>query len=151
MSDYNQTDIGSGYNTASSINTELTEVETAVNSKMDKSGTTMTGDLDMNSNQILNLTDAVASGDPVTLRQLQALVSAASVQAKNVLKTTATQGQTVFTAPTYVQGVNALEVFINGQRQFVSDNYTETSTTSFTLTSGVNLNDIVYAVVTTIA
>jgi len=54
MSDYTQTDIGAGYNSASSINTENTKVETAVNSKMDKAGTTMTGDLDMNSNDILN-------------------------------------------------------------------------------------------------
>jgi len=54
MSNYTQTDIGSGYNTSSAINTELTEVETAIASKMDKSGTTMTGDLDINSNDILN-------------------------------------------------------------------------------------------------
>ena len=55
MSDYTQTDIGSGYNTAANINTELTQVETAVNSKGDKSGFTMTGDLDLNSNDLLNI------------------------------------------------------------------------------------------------
>ena len=82
---------------------------------------------------------------------LSYVTSAASVTAKTLLKTTATQGQTVFTAPTYVQGNNSLEVFINGQRQFVADNYTETSTTSFTFTSGVNLSDVIYAVVITIA
>lgn len=55
MSDYTNTPIGSGYNTNTAINTELTEIETAINSKMDKSGTTMTGDLDINSNDILNV------------------------------------------------------------------------------------------------
>ena len=55
MTDYTQTDIGSGYNTVAAINTELTEVETAVNSKADKSGFTMTGDLDLNSNDFLNV------------------------------------------------------------------------------------------------
>ena len=40
MSDYTNTPIGSGYNTNASINTELSAVETAVNSKLDKSGGT---------------------------------------------------------------------------------------------------------------
>ena len=61
MSDYTNTSIGSGYNTTSAINTELEAVETAVATKVDKSGSTMTGDLDMNSNAILNASTISAS------------------------------------------------------------------------------------------
>lgn len=71
MSDYNKTNVTIGGNVGSDVNTQLGEIETAVNSKIDKSGSTMTGDLDMNSNQILNLLDAATGGEPVTLRQLQ--------------------------------------------------------------------------------
>lgn len=55
MSDYTKSNIGSGYNTASAINGELGKIETAVNSKGDKSGFAMTGDLQMNSNDVLNV------------------------------------------------------------------------------------------------
>jgi hypothetical protein len=51
--------------------------------------------------------------------------------------TTATANQTLFTAPAYVPGSNQLRVYINGVRQFDSA-YTETSTTSFTLSGGVS-------------
>ncbi len=153
MSDYNQTDVGSGYNTASAINTELDKVETAVNSKMDKSGGTFTGDVDLNSNSLLNVAQGVAGTDGVNMNQFNALVSASSVQARTIQKTVATQDQVLFTAPTYVIANNSLEVFVNGQRQFVSDNYTETSTTSFTFNTvgDINLDDVIYAVVVTIA
>lgn len=50
--------------------------------------------------------------------------------------TTASSSQTVFTVPTYVPGANQLRVYINGVRQFDSE-YTETSSTSFTLSTGV--------------
>lgn len=72
MSDYNKTNVTIGGNVGTDVNTQLGEIETAVNSKGDKSGFTMTGDLDMNSNQVLNLLDAATASEPVTLRQLQA-------------------------------------------------------------------------------
>jgi hypothetical protein len=50
---------------------------------------------------------------------------------------TATANQTLFTGVgTYTIGQSQLRVYINGVRQYPAD-YTETSTTSFTLTSGV--------------
>ena len=69
MTDYNHTDIGSGYNTKTAINTELSAVETAIASKLDSAGDTMSGDLDMDSNRITNLADAVTSQEPMTLSQ----------------------------------------------------------------------------------
>ena len=82
MSDYTNTPIGSGYNTNASINTELSAVETAVNSKLDKSGSTMTGELDMNSKKILNLPDATTLQEPVTYGQMINGASFAAADAK---------------------------------------------------------------------
>ena len=82
MSDYTNTLIGSGYNTNTSINTELSAVETAVNSKLDKSGSTMTGELDMNSKKILNLPDATTLQEPVTYGQMINGASFAAADAK---------------------------------------------------------------------
>jgi hypothetical protein len=58
---------------------------------------------------------------------------------------TATQGQTVFSLNTftYVKGNNSLFVYINGSKQIVNLNYTETSTSVVTFSTGLNLNDIV--------
>jgi hypothetical protein len=57
---------------------------------------------------------------------------------------TATQGQTLFTLPTgYVQGGDNLSVYVNGSRQIFNVNYTETSTTSFTFATGLNVGDLV--------
>jgi len=57
---------------------------------------------------------------------------------------TATSNQTLFTlaSATYVPGSNQLRVYIDGVRQFDSE-YTETSTSSFTLSSGVSAGAVV--------
>ena len=57
---------------------------------------------------------------------------------------TATQGQTVVTVPfTYLIGQNSLRVFVNGSKQIITTNYTETTTTSVTFTGGLNVGDLV--------
>ena len=60
-------------------------------------------------------------------------------------KQTATQGQTVFTLTTmqYQPATNNLLVFINGSKQIVGTNYTETSSTVITFVDGLNVGDIV--------
>ena len=58
---------------------------------------------------------------------------------------TATQGQTVFTLTTieYQPNTNNLLVFVNGSKQILTDNYTETSATVVTFVDGLNVGDIV--------
>ena len=57
---------------------------------------------------------------------------------------TATQGQTVVTVPfTYLVGLNSLDVYVNGSKQIVTLNYTETNSTIITFVSGLNVGDIV--------
>lgn len=57
---------------------------------------------------------------------------------------TATQSQTVVIVPfSYTLGVNSLKVYVNGSKQIVTTNYTETTTTSITFLSGLNVGDLV--------
>lgn len=55
---------------------------------------------------------------------------------------TVNAGQTIFSTPTYVVGASQLRVYVNGVRQFNTD-YTETSNTVVTLSSGTASGDIV--------
>jgi len=72
MARYTPTPIGSGYNSTASINAELDKVEAAIGDTLSRVGdapNTMSTDIDMNSNQILNLQPAVTGGEPITLSQ----------------------------------------------------------------------------------
>jgi hypothetical protein len=56
---------------------------------------------------------------------------------------TATQGQTVFSGLTYTTGNNSLQVYVNGSKQVITLNYTETNANSITFLAGLNVGDIV--------
>ena len=57
---------------------------------------------------------------------------------------TATQGQTIFNLTfSYTLGNNSLNVFVNGSKQVITLNYTETDSTTVTFLSGLNVGDIV--------
>ena len=57
---------------------------------------------------------------------------------------TATAGQTVFTVGfTYSVGNNSLSVLVNGSKQIVTLNYTETNSTTVTFVDGLNVGDVV--------
>ena len=56
----------------------------------------------------------------------------------------ATQSQTLFNVPfAYLVGLNSLKVYVNGSKQVVNLNYTETSTTSINFLNGLNVGDVV--------
>lgn len=58
---------------------------------------------------------------------------------------TATQGQTVFTLASiqYQPATNNLAVYVNGSKQVLTLNYTETSSTVVTFVDGLNVGDVV--------
>jgi len=56
---------------------------------------------------------------------------------------TATAGQTVFTGLNYTTGNNSMKVFVNGSKQIVNVNYTETNSTTITFSTGLNVGDVV--------
>ena len=74
--------------------------------------------------------------------------SASSQVSSGVSNVTATQGQTLFPSGTsYPTGVNALSVYQNGSRLVVGTDYTETSSTTYTLALGAQAGDTLTSVV----
>ena len=73
-----------------------------------------------------------------TMDNLSGLVSAGTQSTA-----TATQGQTVFSGLNYTIGNNSLNVYVNGSKQIVTLNYTESSTNSITFVTGLNVSDVV--------
>lgn len=147
MANYTKSNIGSGYNTATSINTELGKIETAIASKVDEEGGVMTGDLQMNSNDILNAGQVAAS--TIVLNGV-ALTADNPINSDTTVTTTrivATAGQTVFTVPSYSVGINAIQVFLNGVKLSVATDYAETNTTTVTLSSGASSGDVFEALI----
>ena len=74
-----------------------------------------------------------------TMNDISGLPSAGTVA-----HTTATAGQTVVSVGfTYTVGNNSLSVLVNGCKQIVALNYTETNSTTVTFLTGLNVGDIV--------
>ena len=99
--------------------------------------------------QIFNLSDNVELRITAGSLNLFAIGGGggSSASGTSVADYTATQGQTAFTLPwSYTQGIDNLAIFINGSKQVVNVNYTESTTTSFTMASGLNAGDIVQAI-----
>ena len=114
-------DITTGHGTTTKLNANFDAIEQAFDNTLSRDGSSpnaMEADLDMNSNQILNLPDATTSSEPITLRQYQAGATA-TVNGFRKETQIATAGQTVFTASTvqWVPGVDNLVVFLDGVMQ----------------------------------
>jgi len=73
MARYTKTDVVTGDVVKSDVNVQLGLIETAIADSLSRKGdlpNTMEADIDMNSNQILNLPDATTSQEPATYGQL---------------------------------------------------------------------------------
>ena len=56
----------------------------------------------------------------------------------------AIEGQTIVAVPfSYDVGSNSLNVYVNGSKQIITLNYTETNSTTVTFVSGLNVGDVV--------
>ena len=147
-------DITTGHGTTTKLNANFDAIEQAFDNTLSRDGSSpnaMEADLDMNSNQILNLPDATTSSEPLTLRQY---LAGATATVNGFRKETqiATAGQTVFTATTvqWVPGVDNLVVFLDGVMQGTG-NYSINSSTQITFSAGVPLNTRVDFLVMNIA
>jgi len=79
--DYTATTIESGVGTANDLNTNFTNIETALSDGLSRTGTTpnsMSADIDMNSNQLTNLADATNNQHAATYGQLLSMVGSGS-------------------------------------------------------------------------
>ncbi len=122
-----------------------------INTKVNKAGDTMTGDLSMSNNFIHNLINPSAPGDAVNKGYMDSSVSNAVKSLSCSAPGTAlyqyryevysTAGQTAFSLPwTYVPGNNSLAVFVNGVKQLPTS-YTETNSSTVTMSSGLTAGD----------
>lgn len=148
--------ITSGYLPITTVNANWDLIETALENTLSRDGTspnTMGASLDMNSHQILNITDAVNNQDVPSYAQLIGAVSA--IASGNIVITverqTATAGQTAFTLTSaYIVASNNLEVHVNGFRMEKTLDYTETATTTVTFTYGLVSGDqVTFKVIST--
>lgn len=143
----NLRDVGSGYK-RTSINANFTDIENEINNNLlsKNGGIGLEADLDANSQKVINLADGVFGSDAVTLDQLNGAISAAgsgliASQTEVQLGSQAVANVFTFTGITYTVGGNNLYVFRNGQKLGRVEDYTETSTSSITLTFSPNASD----------
>ncbi len=94
-------------------------------------------------------TFAVSTSGTITPGTTSISFSRAAAGAISKTSSTASAGQTLFTVGTYQAGANSIEVYVNGLRQRLTADYSETSTTSITFTYALSANDEVdtYSVV----
>ena len=150
MAKLSLTPIGSRYGSIDALNANFDAIEAAIENTLSLDNTapnSLNDDLDLDSNRIINLGNAVNNQDAVTLQQVSNIIDAASsgliVSLKQFI--TATAGQTVFnlTSFTYFPGGNNLSVYIDGVRQYVGLSYTETNSSRVTFTGGLTVGSVV--------
>ena len=143
-------DVGSGFK-RTAINENFDTIESELNNNVLRRDSVtgsnqMEVDIDMNSQRLLNLVDAINGREPVTLDQLNGALSAASsglIAAQQEQQTGAdiVGSVTTLTGITYTVSSNNLYVFRNGVYQTKGLHYNETSTSSITWTTVPNATD----------
>jgi uncharacterized membrane protein len=146
--------IGSRYGSIDALNDNSDLIEAALENTLSRDGAgpnNMESDLDMDSNNIINLADGVNNTDAVTVKQLngglQGVVSGNIVKLREIA--TATAGQTVFnlSSLTYTPASNNLSVYIQGIKQRLTSAYTETDNNTITFTAAVPVTAVVEFIV----
>lgn len=108
------------------VNSNSDAIEAAFENTISRDGSTpnqMLADLDMNSNRILNVGQAIQAGDAVSLGQIAALTSSGELAFNGFVQdsVTVTEGQTdvdlASLIPSYTPGDGNLIVFIDGVLQ----------------------------------
>lgn len=143
-------DVGSGFK-RTAINENFDTIESELNNNVLRrdgvdGANQLEVDIDMNSQRLLNLVDAINGREPVTLDQLNGALSTASsglIAAQQEQQTGAqvVGSVTTFTGITYTVSSNNLYVFRNGNYQTKGVDYNETSTSSITWTTVPNATD----------
>ncbi|MCW8888968.1 MAG: hypothetical protein OQK25_07895 [Gammaproteobacteria bacterium] len=104
--------------------------------------------LDMNDNTVYNLPDAIEATQAAPWSQIVSLLASLAGNGAAELphtRFTASSGQTVFTISEFSNevGSNTLSVYINGVRQRVNIDYTETDSSTITFGTGLVAGDAV--------
>lgn len=84
----------------------------------------------------------VSTDDPITIGTTSLSFSRQSINYTIISKRVASAGQTLFTTDSqYQPGGGGMALYVNGLRQRLTDDYTETSSTSFTMTYALAADD----------
>lgn len=84
----------------------------------------------------------VSTADPITIGTTSLSFSRETINNVTRVSFIASAGQTLFNlGSSYQQGANGLAVFVNGLRQRVTDDFTETSSTTFTMAYALAAGD----------
>ena len=83
----------------------------------------------------------LSTANPITIDTTSLSFSRTDSNYITKTSSTASAGQTAFTVATYQTGANAIEVYVNGIRQRLTDDYTESSTTGITFTYALASGD----------
>lgn len=144
--------VTTGYQATDTINDNFQNIRNAFDNVLSRDGSLpnhMDADLDMDSNDILNVNTLSVNG--LYINGLP--VTPSAIQYNGVTKETqvATSGQTVFNLSniTYTPGINNLSVYVDGVYQKPA-NYTETDADTVTFSVGLHVGAIVDFVVLTI-
>ena len=92
----------------------------------------------------------LASSDPIIVGTSTLTWSREIINNVGLVHTVASAGQTVVAVSTYQLNANAVAVFVNGLRQRIGDDFTETDNSHITFTAGLNLNDEVDCYITSV-
>ncbi len=149
MAKYTPSTVAAGLNSAAAINANFQEIADNLNDKVlyrdNPIGepNTIQQDIDMNSNKLINLKDGVANQDGATILQVKNKISGLRSE-EQIVATSNGQTLITFASLTYTIGGKSLFIYINGVFQPRSS-FTETSTSSITLSEGINIGDVVEA------
>lgn len=145
--------IESGYLSGEALNQILEDIQTAFENTVSRDGTSpnqMEADFDLNGYVILNSGESDDPNRVITYEELIDAIAEASsgLVAQTIEVLTAIQDQTtfVFSEISYTRGTNNLGVYVNGLRQWLDVDYTETDSTTIEFLVGLNVDDEVVGV-----
>ncbi len=140
--------LSSGFLDTDLINLNFSIVAQAFERTLFLDGTlpnSLDADVDLNGRQLLNPAPAVLDNQIPNLGQVKAEIVAAGsgIVIQRSQQITATAGQTLvtLTTTTYTVGAGNLAVYVNGLRKVKGVDYTENSSSTFTMTAPLGLND----------
>ena len=150
----------SGFQSSASLQRNFTALEAELQDKVlyrdNPTGepNQMVSDLDMNSQRILNLPTATQAGEAVPFEQASSFLTSVAYSGTLREIQIATAAQTVFSLQTltYDPGLSNIQVYVEpsgttGALMYLSTDYTETSGSSITFTTGLSAGDTVLFIV----
>lgn len=142
--------IESGYLSADKLNSMLAAIEAAFENTLSRDGTApnfMSANIDMNGYVVINSGESTNPTRLIRYDELVEILNSLTTGyiVQRIEKQVATAAQTVFTLAdiAYQPGSNNLAVYVDGTRVFLTDYFTETSSTVVTMVAPMSVGQVV--------